>query len=256
MSVREKSSPLPAVELDAVARRFGRRWALRGISLRVPPGEALAIVGHNGCGKSTLLRVIATLLRPTLGGGRVYGRDLVREPDAVRSLVGMLGHAPAVYGDLTAEENLLFAARMFGIADDRRQIALAIAAALDAVGLAREANERARNFSSGMQRRLSLARVLLRPPRLLLLDEPYHSFDAAGAVLVNDLVRATRARDAAVLMVTHDLARTEGLIDRVVEMRAGALARPAEPPAGAAADTVDDGVVPLHGTRRNAGRSG
>ena len=216
-----------AVELRAVARRFARRWALRGVTLAVAPGEVLAVVGHNGSGKTTLLRIVATALRPTMGGGTVCGRDLVREPGQVREVVALLGHRPGLYDDLTAAENLVFAARMLGIADEAR----AVAGALEQVELASEANERVRTFSSGMQRRLSLARVLLQAPRVLLLDEPFHSFDAAGVALVNDVIRSTKERGGAVMIVAHDIDRAAGTVDRTVELAKGIVLEdvPAEP---------------------------
>jgi heme exporter protein A len=184
----------------------------------------LAIMGHNGSGKSTLLRVAATAIRATRGTGTVFGAELVREAQVVRSMVALLSTEPGVYGDLTALENLRFAARMLGTTGD----ALDLQRALDRVGLGREGHERARNMSSGMQRRLSIARLLLREPHLLLLDEPYNSLDPEGARLVNTLIRETRARGGSVLLVAHDLSRSEGLADRTLEMRDGLLVEAAE----------------------------
>ncbi len=212
----------PAIVLDSIAHRFGRRWAVRGVSVRVASGEILAIMGHNGSGKSTLLRVAATAIRPTRGVGSVYGSDLVKDAQAVRAMVALLSTEPGVYGDLTALENMRFAARMLGAA----AAPLVLQRALDRVGLGREGNERARNMSTGMQRRLSIARLLLREPRVLLLDEPYNSLDPEGAALVNDLMREARQRGGSVLLVAHDLARSAGLADRTLEMRDGLLDEP------------------------------
>jgi len=209
----------PAVEVEALARRFGRRWALRGVDLRVEPGEAVAVLGRNGSGKTTLLRVVATLLRPTRGRVRVAGRDVVREAAAVRERVGLMGHAPGVYDDLTAAENLRFALRMMGRAVDEQRIA----AALEAVGLGREADERVRGFSAGMRRRLVLARLRLQQPEILLLDEPYASFDAEGVELLNAFVRETVERGGAALVVTHDLARGEGVLERAFVLDGGRI---------------------------------
>lgn len=232
----------PAVDVNGIARRFGRKWALRGVSLRVEPGEVVAIVGRNGSGKTTLLRILATLLRPTRGEGRIYGHDLVSAAAEIRELVGLLGHAPGIYGDLTAQENLVFALRMMGRTPDRS----AVLEALEAVGLAREAGERARHFSAGMQRRLALARMLLQRPRLILLDEPYASFDPEGIERVNAFLKESAARGAAALVATHDLARAAAVVDRVVRMDAGALVeepwtRPAETGVEPAAFAVGPG---------------
>ncbi|HET6681921.1 MAG TPA: heme ABC exporter ATP-binding protein CcmA [Gemmatimonadaceae bacterium] len=208
------------VALSGLSRRFARRWALRNARLRVHAGEIVGITGHNGSGKSTLLRVLCTALRPSAGQGTVCGYDLVRDADQVRARTAFLAHTPGLYDDLTAEENLRFAATMLGLASR------GIAAALERVGLAGEADTRVRGFSAGMQRRLGIARVLLHAPPVVLLDEPYNSLDTEGIELVNDVMRETRARGGAVLVVIHDLVRVAPLVDRVVEMRAGAMLEP------------------------------
>ncbi|MFN2566202.1 MAG: heme ABC exporter ATP-binding protein CcmA [Gemmatimonadaceae bacterium] len=207
-----------AVELADVAQRLGYRWALRGVTLRVEPGEVVAVVGPNGSGKTTLLRVVATTLTATRGSGRVFGYDLAREPDAVRERTGMLGHATGLYDDLSAAENLEFALRMCG----RSPSPSAVAGALEAVGMRQHAGELVRRLSSGMRRRVALARLLLRRPRLLLLDEPYNSFDVAGIALVDELIRETARDGGAALVVTHDLARNPmSRYDRLVALNAG-----------------------------------
>ena len=209
----------PAVEIEGLARNFGRRWALRGITLSIRAGEAVALVGRNGSGKTTLLRVLATLLRPSRGWARVAGLDVVRQAAGVRELVGLMGHLPGVYDDLTAAENLRFALRMLG----RRVDETEVAATLEAVGLGAEAGARVRGFSAGMRRRLALARLRLQRPRVLLLDEPYASFDVEGVELLNEFVRETTGRGGAVIVATHDLARAEEVVGRVVTLEGGRL---------------------------------
>lgn len=204
------------IVIEGVAKRFGRRWALRGASFRVERGVAMALMGHNGSGKTTLLRIVATTLRPTRGGGQIFGHDLLKGADRVREYVGALYHAPGVYGDLTARENLEFARRMWGGASQ-----LGVAEALAEVGLTFAADERAAGFSSGMTRRLSLARLLMRPPQLLLLDEPYASFDADGIELVHRIVRDTVARNGIALIATHDPERSSAVVDRVLRLQQG-----------------------------------
>ena len=212
------TAAVPAVELTNVAHRLGGRWALRGVSLRVEPGEVVAIVGANGSGKTTLLRVVATTLPPTRGSGRVFGHDLTRDSDTVRAITGMLGHATGLYDDLSAAENLVFALRMSGASTTDG----AVERALEAVGMREHARELVRRMSSGMRRRVALARLWLRHPRLLLLDEPYNSFDAAGVEVVHALVSDTTREGGAALVVTHDLARgSGGAYHRVVRLSAG-----------------------------------
>jgi heme exporter protein A len=216
----DPTSAAPAVELTDVAHRLGHRWALRGVTLRIPPGEIVAIIGPNGSGKTTLLRVIATTLTPTRGSGRVFGHDLVTEPDAVREVTGMLGHATGLYDDLTAGENLRFAMQMCGGSSSTSTIDTALAA----VGMRQRESERVRGLSSGMRRRVALARLVLRRPRLLLLDEPYNSFDATGVAAVDALIRETTTAGGAVLVVTHDLARMDATgYDRVLSLNTGRL---------------------------------
>lgn len=217
------AAPLLALRLDNVARRFGRRWVLRGITLDIRAGESVALMGRNGCGKTTLLRVIATALRPSRGNGSVFAHDLVRDTDDVRACIGVLGHHSGLYDDLTAFENLQFATRMYGMDTSRAQIE----AVLEEVGLGHELKERVRGFSAGMRRRLALARLLLRPPKLLLLDEPYAAFDQHGIDQVNAYVRTIVNAGGAALIATHDLARARGVAERVVRIVDGRIAHDA-----------------------------
>lgn len=200
-----------------MTRRFGRRWALRGVSLRVAPGEIVGIEGHNGSGKSTLLRIAATAIRPTSGSVVVYGTPVQEDPDGARAQVGLLSFQPGLYDDLSARENLVFASRMLDLKAPN------IDAILERVGLLAEAEERVRTFSSGMQRRLALGRLLLQAPRVLLLDEPYNSFDRQGIQLVNEVVLAVRDAGGCALIVLHDRHIAERILDRGVRLRQGII---------------------------------
>jgi heme exporter protein A len=212
--------PLRALALRAVARRFERNWALRGVDLDVAPGEAVALAGPNGSGKTTLLRVAATLLRPTRGGGAVFGHDLVADAEAARARVGLLAHRTGLYEDLTPFQNLAFASRMLGLGLDRPRID----AMLERVALSDAAHRRVRGLSSGMRRRLALGRLLLAPPALLLLDEPFASFDAAGLALLESVARDVSAGGGSVLVATHDLERAARIVDRTVWLEEGRIA--------------------------------
>ncbi len=208
-----------AVWLHGLARRFGHRWVLRGIDLEVRAGEIIGITGRNGSGKTTLLRVCAGLLRATRGGGSIFGIDLAAHAGRLRGRVGLLAHEAGVYANLTAAENLAFSLRMAGEAANHDRIE----AVLARVGLHVEKNDRTRGFSAGMKRRLALARLLLRPPGLLLLDEPYASFDADGIALVNEFATDLASGGGAVLIATHDLTRGRSVIQRRIEIREGRL---------------------------------
>jgi heme exporter protein A len=209
----------PAIRLEGIARRFGQRWVLRGMDLTVEAGTVLALTGRNGSGKTTLLRIIGTILRPTRGTATVFGHDTVKAPEGIRESVGLLGHNTALYDDLTAAENLVFSLRMAG----RRADSLAIEEALEQVGLSHVRRERVRGFSAGMRRRLGLARMLLRPPRLLLLDEPYASFDQDGIDVVNEFAAERARAGGVVLLSTHDLTRATEIMSRRVHITDGRL---------------------------------
>ena len=208
-----------AIQAQGVARRFGARWVLRGISIELEPGEIVGLLGANGSGKTTLLRIFGTLLKPTAGTASVCGHDVVRETDAVRSELGFLAHTPGLYDDLTARENLRFGAMMLGL-----PVGSNLDAALERVGLGHVINERVRGFSAGMQRRLAMARLLLRHARVLLLDEPYSNLDTAGIALMNELIAAAGAAGGAALVVLHELAPAAGVLDRTITIVNGRVA--------------------------------
>jgi heme ABC exporter ATP-binding subunit CcmA len=201
-----------------VTRVFGALPAVVRIDLTVDRGETVLLRGPNGAGKSTLLRVIATALSPTYGSGSVLGFDLVRDRDHIRSRIELLGHRTRLYEDLTAEENLRFAAAMYSIRGG-------IGHALEMVGLADVAAERVRGFSQGMRQRLALARMLLRRPDLLLLDEPYAGLDVHARDLVDQTVRTAHDEGCTVVVATHDVTRGE-FATRVVSMDQGRIVIP------------------------------
>jgi heme exporter protein A len=218
------AAPPLAIDTNDIARRFAANWVLRGVTLRVRPGEVVGLLGANGSGKSTLLRILATLVRPHAGTASVWGHDVVGDAAEVRAHVGYMAHAPGLYDDLTARENLVFAAAMLD--RDQRDVD----AALERVGLAAVAAQTVRGFSSGMQRRLAIARLMLVRPRVLLLDEPYSNLDAAGLELVNALVGECVEAGAAALVVLHEVVPAEAILDRTVVLQDGRLAAsPARP---------------------------
>jgi heme exporter protein A len=213
--------PDPVIDLRAVGVRIGDTPILRNLHLRVGPGEAIGLIGANGSGKTTLLRLVATLLAPTDGEGWVLGASLRSdERFAVRLRIGLIGHTPGLYPHLTLEENIGFVARMSGgpVAE--------VPAVLDRVGLGLARHRRAAACSHGMQRRAEFARVMLTRPHLLLLDEAHAGLDPQAADLVAYLVRGVRARGGGAVVVSHEHNRIAPLVDRFVELQAGAVADP------------------------------
>lgn len=208
-----------SVELHGIAKLYGRTAALRAVSLRLESGQVLALLGPNGSGKTTLLKILAGAISPTLGRGAIFGKDIRADRAALRPEVGLLAAETYLYDDLTARENLRFILTMAG----RRLPESELRAVLERVSLAGQANDRVRSFSSGMKRRLTVARLLLLQPRLLLLDEPYNSLDAEAAALVDEVVREASSEGRTVILATHDAERALALADQVAELQRGAL---------------------------------
>jgi len=203
-----------AIALEGLERRYGDRPALRGVSITVGEGQTLAVFGANGAGKTTLLRVLATLLRPHAGAVSVLGASLPGESWKVRGRVGFLGHEPLLYPDLTARENLVFHARLHGVATARADELLAT------VGLERRAGDPVRELSRGMVQRLAAARAVLHDPAVLLLDEPRAGLDPAAAEQLEPLIGRASGRTR--VLVTHDVERGLREADVVLGLRAGA----------------------------------
>ena len=221
----------PAVEAHGLVKVFGVTPALVGVDLLAPRGSVCGLVGGNGAGKTTLLRCVATALRPTLGHVAVLGVDAVRRPADVRPLVDLVATAGGAYLDMSGVENLRFALAMRGTDASDGDVARAFARA----GLERAATNRARTYSSGMLRRLALARVLLTRPPVLLLDEPYAALDEAGRELVDAILIETRADGRTALVATHDRQRVAALADAVVRLERGAVVpTPSQQPAASA----------------------
>jgi heme exporter protein A len=191
---------------------------LRGVDLEVGPGEILGLFGPNGAGKTTLLRLVATLVRPSSGTGSVLGTDLSSQQRyAIRRRIGMIGHVPGLYPELTLGENLEFAARVAGVSRNE------VGSALAAVGLAGVIDREAGVSSHGMQRRAEFARELMIDRDLLLLDEPHSALDQDAVELVNALVEKIAAEGGAVILVSHDRERVARIADRTVELTEGTL---------------------------------
>lgn len=205
-----------AVFLSGVDVDLAGTPVLRGLNLELGRGETIGLAGPNGSGKTTLLRVIATLLRPVGGVGRVLGAELgSTNIMSVRPSIALVGHTPALYPRLTLAENLRFIARLTGRPEpDTERV-------LDAVGLAAARNRKAVHCSLGMLRRAEIARVLLVKPRLLLLDEAHAGLDEAAMGLVEALVSSVSRRGGTSVLVSHDRARLAPAVDRIVNLLDG-----------------------------------
>src|SRR5215218_5214486 len=203
-------APAPAVELAGVGRAYGDRVALRDVSFTLAAGATVAVFGANGAGKTTLLRILAGLLRPHAGAARVLGAALPGEAYRVRGRIGLLGHEPMLYRDLTVRENLRFHARLHGVEQARADALVA------QVGLAARADDPVRTLSRGMVQRAAICRAVLHAPDLLLLDEPLANLDPGGAAAVTPLLLGP-----ARVLISHDAEQGLAEADWVLGLRAG-----------------------------------
>ena len=212
---------MPALEIDGLARHYGEREALADVSLTLEEGRTLVVFGPNGAGKTTLLRILASLLRPHAGAVRVLGASIPEEAWAVRGRIGLLGHEPLLYRELSPLQNLSYHARLHGVDGER------VAEVLEAVAISGRAGEAVRNLSRGMVQRVAVARAILHKPDLLLLDEPYSNLDPAAIELVAPLIGPGSGRTR--VICSHDPTGGLAEADLVLGLREGraALLRPA-----------------------------
>jgi heme exporter protein A len=207
------------IQFSEVEKRYGMRFALRGVSLTVDAGECVALVGHNGSGKTTLLKIAAQLTQPSRGKIAFHSGGNLISLDDVKCRIGMVGHHTLLYEELTAEENLIFFARLFEMenpAEKARQ-------ALTPVGLAGRAADLVRTFSRGMRQRLSIARALLASPGLLLLDEAGTGLDPEGQQWLGATIKRLRDSGCTILMSTHGRNETQGAVTRAIRLDGGKI---------------------------------
>ncbi len=209
------------IEITGLTKTYGLMPVLRGVNLRVGTGEFVTLVGANGAGKSTLLRIVATLAKPSAGSVTIGGWPLPQQAHRVRKHIGLVSHNSLLYRDLSAEENLLFFARLYGV-ENRDET---VTAALKRVGLAARRRDAVRTFSRGMTQRLTIARATLHQPDVLLLDEPYTGLDQDASKLLDELLLREKEFGRTILLITHNLLRGYGLSDRVAILNRGKIVR-------------------------------
>lgn len=191
-----------AMEVRKLRKAFGVLKAVDGIDFDLKRGEFLTIFGPNGAGKTTLIKILSGLTQPTSGSAKVAGFDVTEGNPKMRKEIGVISHATALYADLTPLENLIFFARMHGLAQPEDQ-ALKV---IDEVGLSQRRNDRVRTFSRGMLQRLSIARAILHDPKILFLDEPFTGLDLHASNVLKEHLKRLHDRRRTILMTTHDIA--------------------------------------------------
>ncbi|WP_097884431.1 ATP-binding cassette domain-containing protein [Streptomyces sp. st140] len=208
-----------AIETTGLVKVFGDNRAVDGIDLAVPTGTVYGVLGPNGAGKTTAVRMLATLLRPDGGSARIFGKDVVKDADAVRSRVSLTGQYASVDEDLTGAENLVLLGRLLGhskpAARGRAE------QLLDGFGLSEAAGKQVKNYSGGMRRRIDIAASILNTPDVLFLDEPTTGLDPRSRNQVWDIVRAVVAHGTTVLLTTQYLDEADQLASRIAVIDQG-----------------------------------
>jgi heme exporter protein A len=220
------------IKVRKLVKRFGLKTVLHGLDFEVEEGEFVALLGPNGAGKTTFMRVLASLTRPTFGDVRIAGYNLPSQASAVRSRLGIVSHLPLLYGDLTAEENLRFYGRMYGLHDNETRIT----EVLDIVGLQARRRDLVRTYSRGMQQRLAIGRAVLHDPEVILFDEPHTGLDQDACTMLDDVLREVTASGRTVVMTSHDLIRVGDLASRF--------------------DVISRGVIVASGSKREISQDG
>jgi ABC-2 type transport system ATP-binding protein len=210
-----------ALQATDLGRRFGERWAVRGIHLEVRRGEVLGLLGPNGAGKTTTVRLLTALIEPSEGTAAVDGFDVRERPEDVRARVGILTETPGLYEKLTASANLDFFARLYGL--DAATRAERIERYLRLFGLWERRDDVAGTFSKGMKQKLAIARALLHDPSVVFLDEPTAALDPEAAFIVREAIETLRKGGRTIVLATHNLDEADRLCDRIAFVRGGLL---------------------------------
>lgn len=215
-----------AIEVRGLRKSFGHIEAVRGLDFDLKQGEFLTVFGPNGAGKTTLIRILASLTRPTDGRAKVAGYDVTDNDSRMRREIGVISHASFLYADLSALENVVFYAKMYGVEQPEERARQVI----DEVGLLPRLHDRVGTFSRGMLQRLSIARAIVHNPSILFLDEPYTGLDQHASLKLRAQLEVLHTQNRTVLMTTHDFARGLEMCDRVAIQVRGrfALMEPVE----------------------------
>jgi heme exporter protein A len=207
----------PAIELEDVSKRFGARWAVARLSFKLEAGKSLLLTGHNGSGKTTLLRMISTATFPTAGNIKIFGSETRQHREALRHEVALLSHASYLYEDLTAAQNLHFVAEFLDL-DNRKQL---VASLLERIGLTPRADSPVRQFSAGMRKRLTIARMLMKAPKLALFDEPFGELDPAGIQQMEGLLKELQSAGTTIVLATHLVEQGQALTQERLHLDQG-----------------------------------
>ena len=211
-----------AIEVKHITKKFGDLVAVNDVTFDVAEGEMFGLLGPNGAGKTTLIRMLTTLVAPTSGSARVNGHEVLKDPDGVRQSIGVIPQAMTSDPELTAEENLLIHAKLYGVPVSQHK--KLFDTLFELVDLASFRYELVRNYSGGMRRRLEIARGLVHQPKILFLDEPTTGLDPVSRVAVWEMIGKLKAEQSlTVLLTTHYMDEADKLCDRVAIVDHGKL---------------------------------
>jgi ABC-2 type transport system ATP-binding protein len=211
-----------AIEVSHLSKRFGTLTALDDVSFSVSEGETFGFLGPNGAGKTTTIRILTGISAPSSGTAAIFGNDIIRNSIITRKQLGIVHETSNVYDDLTAWQNLMFAAELYTVKKDVRD--KRAKELLDLFGLLDRRNDRVRGFSKGMKRRLTLAMGLINDPRLLFLDEPTSGLDVQSNLIIRDVIRDLNAEGVTVFLTTHNIEEANLACDRVAIINRGRIA--------------------------------
>ncbi len=205
------------IETEGLTKRFGGNVAVEGLTLQVRQGEVLGLLGPNGAGKTTTVRMLSCLIAPTSGRATINGFLVGRDDTQIRQIVGILTETPGLYDRLSAQQNLEFFARLYGLEEDHGKAQ--VERYLRMLGLWERRHEAVVGFSKGMKQKLAIARALVHEPRLLFLDEPTAALDAESARTVRDFLEELRSEGRTILLCTHNMDEADRLCDRIAILK-------------------------------------
>jgi heme exporter protein A len=212
-------APAPAVALLALSKSIDDRPILRDITLEIPAGQFIAVLGANGTGKSTLLKILSTLMPPSSGELWLFGKRASNASIELRRNIGLIGHESMLYRDLSAAENLALFAKLYGAINPRGRAQKM----LDMIGLSERASDPIKHFSRGMVQRVAIARALLHDPQLLLADEPFDGLDAPSIESLENLLAQLNEAGKTIVMVNHDIEQSLEIADHAIVLRGGRI---------------------------------
>ena len=211
------SSEGPFIEVNELRKDFGHLKALNGVSFSLNEGEFLTVFGPNGAGKTTLIKILSGLTRATSGSANVAGFDILSGAAEMKRQIGVISHASCLYPDLTAFENLLFYAKLYGLKNPE----VKANQTLNEFKLNLRRNDRVRNFSRGMQQKLAIARATLHDPKILFLDEPFTGLDLKATNTFKEYLHNIRKSKRTIIMTTHDISCGLEICDKVAIQNKG-----------------------------------